>query len=470
MMQGETEESSCRTPEEAKGLLLRILFEGGGDPRIVALCDSLGLKPVHLGDGPAASLLEELTSNQERPTPNEEPPRGVKEERDQPPDETLIETPIEVDTLKIDCGPIGEPLPENVRALVITAARALHGFRAQAALDRAAPLIRPTDPGSALDRLGRIREILDYPIPALLSENHRETGAPCDGRGTNMATVFQSPWPSLNQLLGPLRAGQVVLLAGRPQSGKRGFMIQWMAAHLLGAPETAVAPCIMVSAAKVADEVRTRAAAYSLGIPMFKVRRGELEEKQKALLGELIQRLEKSAWTIMDEREADLGAAFKAARACVGEGRPAPLLVIDFLQLLKLPDGMETRHAAAAGRIFAYIRETARQIGSPVIIAMQLNDHPELRQRPARLPDIREQAIGVEAHADTIICFPQPPEDPSAPAQDFPLSIPCNRFGGAGTLQLTRCLRTGCLEDPANSGKRPRLREAPSTLLQARLH
>lgn len=218
---------------------------------------------------------------------------------------------------------------------------------------------------------------------------------------------------SIDDALGGMEAGDLVVLGGRPGSGKSALAWQW-AIDIARRGDGVLAISMEMTAAALGR----RALAIASGVPIARMKRGDHESAMGALLAARKELLTLPL-SIEDggrASAADMTAMARATQRRHGLG----LIVIDHLQIAK-PDDQDQRHgstAAVAGVAHA-MKELAKRMECPVVLLSQLNRGMEGRDdhRPT-LSDLR-QAGAIEEDAD-IVAFVYRPEmhmPKSAPEQ-----------------------------------------------------
>lgn len=246
-------------------------------------------------------------------------------------------------------------------------------------------------PGGAVEHLGEVAyrvatEATDHTTP-------RERGVP-------------SGFSDLDRLTGGFHPGDLVVVAARPAMGKTAFS----AALVLNAARRGH-PGLICSLEMAREQIAMRALASEAQVPMQTIRLGQLGPEAEHDLFEAGIRLGNLPVLVDDRPGLSVGRVRAGARRARARfnGRLS-LLVVDYLQLLrsagvdggrrgKWGDNRE-REVAEISRA---LKETAKELGIPVIALSQLNRGLESRQdkRP-NLGDLRESGA-IEADADLVL-------------------------------------------------------------------
>lgn len=197
-------------------------------------------------------------------------------------------------------------------------------------------------------------------------------------------------WHDLDEMLGGLWAGQLIVVCARPSMGKSAVGAQLV----LNAARTGV-PTLLASVEMGLVELQDRFAASHTQIPHDHLRKGRLSDRDwqrvVAVNDEAFRAL---PLYLLDDPSATVGAVRSAARRVPGLG----LVVVDYLQLLETAKA-ENRQVEVA-TISRGLRLMARQMDVPVVALAQLNRGVEQRaeKRPT-LGDLRESGqLEQDAH------------------------------------------------------------------------
>lgn len=256
--------------------------------------------------------------------------------------------------------------------------------------------------------------------------------------------IVATPNRSVDEILdGGLRAGELVVVAGRPGAGKTAYALGLVA----GAADREHKPARVgvISLEMGAYELSDRLLARASGVPLGRIRRGEVDdEPQMEDWREYI-----GLWPVRIAAPASLTPAGLVTQARRWAARGLDLLVVDYLQLIK--HGRAERHDLAVGATATLCKQLARDLGIPVVLLSQLNREVEKRATSKRKPgaggwweglelprpsDLRDSGQ-IEQDADVIL-FPIRAEqfglddDPA----DAALVVAKNRNGRIGVTGL----------------------------------
>lgn len=250
------------------------------------------------------------------------------------------------------------------------------------------------------------------------------------GEVTGLATGFID----LDHKTAGLHPGDLIILAGRPSMGKSALAGN-IAANAARNEKRAYFASLEMSA----EQLATREQAIRAGIPVDRIRRGDLSDDEfQRLIG--AQNQLRALPLIID---ADPGLSIQALRSRVRRARRAggvDLVVVDYLQLME-----SSAHARRYGNkvqevseITRGLKQLAKEMNLPVIALSQLSRQVEQRddKRPT-LADLRESG-SIEQDADVVMFIYReeminPTEENSGLAE---LIIGKQRNGPVGSIQL----------------------------------
>jgi replicative DNA helicase len=229
------------------------------------------------------------------------------------------------------------------------------------------------------------------------------------------------PWGfrGLNAMTGGLRAGQFVLLGGRPSMGKTslGLKITQSAAE-------AGHRVLFISAEMKAEQVMARAVAAAAGVPMSVVTRGGLEDASapngwRALrpdspeLGQVADAAMRvgDLPVVWDDGVFTVAGIRARARRMLRQPGGLGLIVIDYLSRLRASSASARQGnaaMAAVNEISAGLKDMAMQLGVPVLLLSQLNRQVEARDdKTPMLSDLRDSGA-LEQDADLVLFLHRP--------------------------------------------------------------
>lgn len=211
----------------------------------------------------------------------------------------------------------------------------------------------------------------------------------------------------MDEVFGPMRMGQMVVLAARPSVGKSSLARQ-IAYH---AAIRMKEPVVFASLEVLGRSLALNMAQTISGVPIKslspKLPASSKEEFTKALAEIHAPTLEMIAGS-----NINLAGIQAKAQVMRSKGNPIRLLVIDYLQLMPdaAPDRGETR-AASVGKVSRALKAFALAHNCVVLVLSQLNRDSAKDGREPALYDLRESG-DIEQDADKVIILHRPTENP----------------------------------------------------------
>jgi len=221
----------------------------------------------------------------------------------------------------------------------------------------------PTTPEGAaavaseyLSQLGRPRVRTEWTLPQAIELARTERRVARGGRGAPVSTGIAD----LDTLLeGGLRPGQLVVVGGRPGSGKTALGLG-MATSAVEACRRVCVVSLEMGAGELADRVISRIG----DIPLSEVRTGGMDDGDTAFAEQL---------GLLIGAPASITPAELAACARRWSARGMELLIIDYLQLVHHDEVHRGRPDLAVGRTATLCKELARALQVPVVLLSQLS-------------------------------------------------------------------------------------------------
>lgn len=234
----------------------------------------------------------------------------------------------------------------------------------------------PDEPEAIASNAGR--HLLALADPA--RENESSIGQAADDAAEERAARKASGRPmaigtghqQLDDLLdGGLRMGELIVVAGRPGSGKTAFGLG-VAADLAARGWRVGIVSLEMSREELGDRVLARTSGISLG----RIRRGTVDDDEEILGWRKALR----GWRMQVSAPSSATPSAIHAKARHWKARGLSLLVVDYLQLVK--HDRQDRHDLAVGSTATSLKVLARDLGIPVLLLSQLNRESEKRQGP----------------------------------------------------------------------------------------
>lgn len=295
------------------------------------------------------------------------------------------------------------PSAANIRAYAkIVREKAMLRQLIEAGTETVAEGFQP-DGRSAMDvlaaaqaRLGRV--LMSEPMELettgpILKRLMEKAAAANEGRGE--IEGLTTGIPELDAILCGLRAGQLIVLAGRPKMGK-----------------TTVARCI---AEHVACDLGKRVAIHSLEMQPDEliaaaccsrgrveheaVRRWEMDSGQWSAFSQASAEIGRAPLLLSRPRNVRIEQLVAQTRRAHAES-PLSLVVIDYLQLIATSGD---NRAQAIGDVTRALKLLAGDIGAPVVLLSQLNRDLERRPNKRPMPSDLRDSGAIEQDADAVV-------------------------------------------------------------------
>jgi replicative DNA helicase len=239
----------------------------------------------------------------------------------------------------------------------------------------------------------------------------------------------------LDDLLRGLRQGQLVILAARPSMGKTS-----LALHIARSAALTSAPVFVASAEMSRDELVERMLGAEAQVNL---RNRPLRDQDYAHLAHAAGILS-GLPLVIDDASVTTPAAIRLSAQYQGTTtqKPAQLIVVDYLQLLR--GSGSNRNEEVSGISRALKVDLAKGLQVPVVALSQLSREGDKQGRSPRLSDLRDSGA-LEQDADVVIFLHQTPEQ--AQIKQVTLDVAKQRNGPTGQMQVYFDRATGAWSD-----------------------
>jgi replicative DNA helicase len=247
---------------------------------------------------------------------------------------------------------------------------------------------------------------------------------------TKGSTGVSTGFPDLDQMVGGLRAGQLVVVAARPGVGKSA-----LALNIAQAVAEAAGPALFVSLEMSHLEQTERVIGYESGIGSSRLQKAELTRDDRTNLFDAINSVANIPLMFLDNA-FDLESITNKCRAIHGK-RGLKLIVADYLQLCEVNGIPESQRERAVAKMSRTFKRLAQELQLPVIALSQLNRDVEKRQskRPM-LSDLRESGA-IEQDANVVLFLHRPDMyDADDRPGETEVIVGKNRNGDTGIVSL----------------------------------
>ncbi|ARM34847.1 replicative DNA helicase [Legionella longbeachae] len=204
----------------------------------------------------------------------------------------------------------------------------------------------------------------------------------------------------LDEMTSGLQPSDLVIVAGRPSMGKTTLVMN-MAEH---AAIKSGKPVLVFSMEMPSDSLAMRMMSSLGRIDQHKIRTGKLDDDDWPRVTSAVHMLSEAPLFIDDTPALSPGEMRARARRLAKEHGSVGLIVVDYLQLMKVPGFNAENRTAEISEISRSLKSLAKELQVPVIALSQLNRSLEQRadKRPV-MSDLRESGA-IEQDAD-LICF-----------------------------------------------------------------
>jgi replicative DNA helicase len=195
-----------------------------------------------------------------------------------------------------------------------------------------------------------------------------------------------------------LQAGDMIVIAGRPSMGKTTFAMNIAENVIMNGNK----PVLVYSMEMPAESLALRMLSSLGRVSQTKVRSGKLDEQDWPRITSAVSMLSERNMLIDDSAGLTPAELRARSRRVAREQGQLGLVVVDYLQLMKVPELRDNR-VAEISEISRSLKALAKELKCPVLALSQLNRG--LEQRPNKRPvmsDLRESGA-IEQDADLVV-------------------------------------------------------------------
>jgi replicative DNA helicase len=235
-----------------------------------------------------------------------------------------------------------------------------------------------------------LRDLLDQGYAELI--RRQSAGETLLGYATGFATI--------DHVLGGFVPGDLIVVAGRPGSGKTAFAN----ALKLGIARSSRRQVLSLELEMNKQQLTHRVFAHEALIDLRRIRAAKLAPSEFSRLAHTADKAGELPIEIITRRETKISELRATARKLVRTRGPLGLLVVDYLQIVR-PERREDKREQEVSAICASLKSLAGELDCPVLALSQLNRSVESRpgaDRRPRLSDLRESGA-IEQDADTVL-------------------------------------------------------------------
>jgi replicative DNA helicase len=233
------------------------------------------------------------------------------------------------------------------------------------------------------------------PLRAILSDYYDRIEYLYDHRGQTIGVP--TGFIDLDRLLGGFQQGDLVIVAGRPGTGKTSLAMTIMD-HAARKHGLSIA---IFSLEMPAQQVVQRLVAGATGVESQRLRTGEISEDELALIARAMGELSETSIYI-DDTPAIAPMELRAKARRLQAEHPLDLIIVDYLQLMQAGLRMENR-VQEVSYISRQLKSLASELHVPVLACSQLSRAVESRpDKHPLLSDLRESG-SIEQDADVVM-------------------------------------------------------------------
>ena len=228
-------------------------------------------------------------------------------------------------------------------------------------------------------------------------------------------------FPEIDQLTLGLQPGELIVVAGRPGSGRYALSLEFIG-HIAGALGL---PVVFHSLTNPVDEVGLRLLSSVSGVDSYRMRTGQLDYLEWKELSTGIAKLHNAPLAIEANHRGDFESCIERTRQHAKHfGQPPGLIVIDDFQALTFL-GKQCSPGEARQDALYRLRELAVELEAPLLILSQLD--ARIDRRPDLNPCLSDlpRSGNIEAVADTILLLKRDYDYELGVLQPHETSRPC---------------------------------------------
>jgi replicative DNA helicase len=218
-------------------------------------------------------------------------------------------------------------------------------------------------------------------------------------RKHNQADIgLRSGFISLDNLIGGFKKGHLIVLAASTSMGKTAFALN-IAKNIIKRK----VPVAIISLEMDAQEIVDRMIIQESGVYGWKYTQGETNDEEDKKISRALDNLHELPLVISDERGLNVAQIRARLRKFKSQLGQLGLVIIDYLQMIQLPEDNITNTSRAVGQVVLQLRNLASELELPIMLISQISRSFTHRQdkRPV-LSDLRDSG-NIEEIADGVI-------------------------------------------------------------------
>lgn len=214
---------------------------------------------------------------------------------------------------------------------------------------------------------------------------------------TTHTTTIRTGIDKLDRWFGGFEAGELVIVAARPSTGKTAFLVQ------LALNVSEFAAVDWHSYEMIDRKIRRRFIANTSGIFVSKFKRRDLNPAEVSIALAHNDELSKRPLSIFGSADMNIDALVGAIRQS-----KADVVMIDHLSCI--PHTVTGSKNDQVGELSNKLRRAAKATGKVIVLAVQMNRAVEKETRLPMLSDLRDSGE-IEQDADMVLFLQQPDRD-----------------------------------------------------------
>lgn len=236
--------------------------------------------------------------------------------------------------------------------------------------------------------------------------------------------IVECPWNKVRPFLHAIRSRQLVVVAGRPGSGKTSMLCQLAAQAALNGQRVAY-----FSLESSIYEISWKMLASATGIPIGVIERSSMLEEDLEKLDQVWQKFRQSKlwYGEVTYLEDILGQVKKLSI----ENDGIDLIVVDYLQVVGVKKYFKSNYEALC-EVTKRLAKLTRNCDCAVLVGCQLSRYHMLEKRNPDMQDLRGSG-SIEQDADVVLIIHPRGRDNS---QIRNVIVAKNRYGRVGEAQL----------------------------------
>lgn len=240
------------------------------------------------------------------------------------------------------------------------------------------------------------------------------------------ASVIGTGWGDIDELIGGLAPGRLIVVGARPGVGKSlmGTNLALHAAHRHGHA------ALIASMEMPEDEVGQRLLATHANVNLTSLAEGKVDEAAWGRIAAKHAEMAALPITIDDTPGQSVQHIRARARDIQRSRDDLALIVVDYIQLMQTTGRTDNR-AQELAEVSRGLKLLARESGACVVGLAQVNRESDKRNGRPRMSDLRESGA-IEADADQVVLLHQP--DDNIP--EIEVIVDKNRHGPKGVRTL----------------------------------